>query len=143
MTTALLECPPDASENLHVRPCVSSLACWWKEIRELEEELGYQRSSLRARDAWDDLLAAEIPSPREALYVELRACVNTWRRITQGKGVVYPALLDHLVWVAAVENLSLPKFAVLAAFRLRQRLLSGSPVVTSTTPFRAPYRLSP
>jgi len=142
MPTALLECPPEEGESLHIRPCVTSLACWWKEIRELEELLAYERSSLQARDAWDDLLASEIPAPREALYVELRECVNTWRRNTQGKGIVHPSLLDYLVWVAAVENLSLPKFAVLAAFRLRQRLNSGSPVVVATTRCPAPFRFS-
>lgn len=121
MGTALLECE-ELWEEQHVRPCVTSLACWWREIRELEELLGYDRSSLQARDAWDELLAAEIPAPREALYVELRDCVNTWQRITRGQGIVCSSLLERLVWVANAEGLALPQYAVLAAFRLRQRL---------------------
>jgi len=121
MATALLECPEPFEEE-HSRPCVSSLACWWREIRELEELLGYGRSSLAARDVWDELLTAEILFPREALYVELRDCVRTWQRVSRGQGIVCPSLLDRLVWMATAEGLSLPGYAVLAAFRLRQRL---------------------
>jgi len=121
MATAPLECE-ELWEEEHVRPCVSSLACWWREIRELEELLGYERSSLQARDAWDELLAAEILAPREALYVELRDCVNTWRRISRGQGMVYPSLLERLVWTSLGDRLPLPQYGVLAAFRLRQRL---------------------
>jgi len=105
-----------------VRPCVASLACWWREVQELEELLGYGRSSTTARAAWDELLAAEIIIPHQALYVELRACVAVWERISTGQPVVFPSLLDRLVWVAVAEELPLPRFGVLAAFRLRQRL---------------------
>jgi len=48
-------------ENLEleeVRPCVASLACWWREVQALEELLGYGRSSIAARAAWDELLAS-------------------------------------------------------------------------------------
>jgi|GEM_PF-2220572 len=112
-------------ENLEpeeVRPCVASLACWWKEVQELEELLGYGRSSVPARAAWDELLASEILIPRQALYVELRACVRVWERISAGQPVIFPSLLDRLVWVAVAESLPLSRFGVLAAFRLRQRL---------------------
>lgn len=125
MGTAPLQCE-ELWEEQHVRPCVISLACWWREIRELEELLGYERSSLRARDAWDQLLAAEIPAPRDALYIELRDCVNTWRRISRGQATRYPSLLDRLVLVATEENLPLPELAVLAALRLRQQLIGLS-----------------
>ena len=105
-----------------VRPCVASLACWWREVQELQELLGYSRSSLAARTAWDELLASEMLIPHQALYVELRACVRVWERISAGRPVVYPSLLDRLVWVAVAEELPLPRFGVLAAFRLRQSL---------------------
>jgi len=112
-------------ENLELeeaRPCVASLACWWKEVQELEELLGYSRSSIAARAAWDDLLAAEILIPHQALYVELRGCVRVWERISVGQSIIFPSLLDRLVCVAVAEELPLPRFGVLAAFRLRQRL---------------------
>jgi hypothetical protein len=121
MKTALLECP-ESWEQEHARPCITSLACWWREIRELEELLGYARSSLAARDVWDELLAAEILFPREALYVELRDCVRTWQRVSRGQGIVCPSLLERFVWVGTAEELPLPQYAVLVAFRLRQRL---------------------
>jgi hypothetical protein len=121
MTAAPLECL-DCQAGDHVRPCVRSLACWWREARELEHLLGYARSSLRARDAWDELLAAEVPSPRTALYVELRSCIETWTRLSDARRGVYPSLLNRLVEVATVDSLELPHYAVLAAFRLRQRL---------------------
>jgi hypothetical protein len=105
-----------------VRPCVASLACWWREVQELEELLGYSRSSLAARAAWDELLAAEILIPHQALYVELRACVMVWERISAGQAIAFLSLLDRLVRVAIAEDLPLPRFGVLAAFRLRQRL---------------------
>jgi hypothetical protein len=121
MKTALLECPTPSVDE-HVRPCITSMACWWREIRELEVLLGYENASLQARDVWDELLAAEIPAPREALYGELRECVKSWQRISRGQGILYPPLLDRFVWVAMAEQLALPQYAPLAAFRLRQRL---------------------
>ncbi len=84
MTAALLNCENDWEQE-HVRPCVTSLACWWKEIRELEILLGYNRSTLAACQAWDEILASEIPSPCEALYAELRACVGLWHRLAKGR----------------------------------------------------------
>lgn len=121
MTAAPLECV-DCGEADHVRPCVRSLACWWREVRELEELLGYSRSSLLARDAWDELLAVEVPAPQMALYVELRACVETWTRILLGQRAIRPTLLDQFVLIASTEGLNLPHYSVLAAFRLRQHL---------------------
>src|SRR2546423_603029 len=118
MTAAPLECIGCHGDD-HVRPCIRSLACWWKEVRELEELLGYSRSSLRARDAWDELLAAEVPAPRTALYVELRACVEMWTRISRGQRAIYPSLLDRLILIAEGDDLLLPQYSVLAAFRLR------------------------
>jgi len=112
-------------ENLEpeeARPCVASLACWWREVQELEELLGYGRSSLAARAAWDEVLASEILMPHQALYVELRACVRVWERISAGQPLIYPSLLERLLWVAVAEELLLPEYGILAAFRLRQRL---------------------
>ena len=121
MTSAPLECA-DCRGAGHVRPCVRSLACWWKEVQELEKSLGYARSSLRARDAWDELIASEIPAPHPALYIELRGAVATWERITHGQRVVHPSLLDRFVMAADTDDLGLMEYSVLAAFRLRQRL---------------------
>jgi hypothetical protein len=118
---ALLERIEDLKLD-EVRPCVASLACWWKEVQELEGRLGYSRSSLAARAAWDELLASEILIPHQALYLELRTCVAVWARISAGQPIVIPSLLDRLAWVALADNLPLPQFGVLAAFRLRQRL---------------------
>ena len=115
-----------------VRPCVASIACWWREVRELEELLGYGRSYPASRAAWDDLLAAEILIPHQALYVELRACVRVWERISAGQPVVSPSILDRFVWVAVADDLPLPKLGVLAAFRLRQRLFRTSMAVRTT-----------
>lgn len=142
MGTAPLQCE-ELWEEQHVRPCVISLACWWREIRELEELLGYERSSLRARDAWDELLAAEILAPREALYIELRDCVNTWRQIARRRGIVYPSLLERLFAISELERLPLPQYGVLAAFRLRQQLCgltSARRGPAITTPCPAPCR---
>jgi len=119
--TALLEHIEEWKPE-EIRPCVASLGCWWREVQELELALGYNRSSLAARTAWDDLLASEIVAPHEALYFELRECVRVWGRISAGQPVVFPSLLDRLVWVGVAECLPLPKFGVLVAFRLRQRL---------------------
>lgn len=121
MTAALLNCENDW-EGEHVRPCVTSLACWWKEIHELEILLGYDRSTLAACQAWDELLASEIPVPRPALYIELRACVRMWNRVSHGQRVVYPTLLDRLLETAVADDLPFPECSILAAFRLRQRL---------------------
>src|SRR3954469_9969134 len=98
MTAAPLECN-DCQDSNHVRPCVRSLACWWREVRELEKLLGYARSSLYVRDAWDHLLACEVPSPQPALYVELRSCAETWTRLSQGHRGVFPSLLNRFVEV--------------------------------------------
>ena len=121
MTAAPLECL-DCREGDHVRPCVRSLACWWREVRELEQLLGYARSSLHTRDAWDQLLASEVPAPQPALYIELRSCVEMWARLCRARRAVYPSLLNRLVEVAATEGLAMPAYATLAAFRLRQHL---------------------
>ena len=120
--TALLE-QIENWEVEEVRPCIASLCCWWREVHELEESLGYVRSSLEARAAWDELLSSEILSPHKALYVELRMCVQLWRRISAGQPDLFPTLMDRLVWVAVAEDLPLPQFALLAAFRLRQRII--------------------
>ena len=122
MTTAPLECF-DCAPISRARPCVRSLACWWKEVRELEDLLGYVRSSLRARDLWDELVASEIPSPQLALYVELRCAAEAWERITNGRRTLYPSLLDRFVLTAETNGLPLPHAAILVAFRLRQRLI--------------------
>lgn len=122
---ALLERVEDLELD-EVRPCVASLACWWREVQELEELLGYGRSYPASRAAWDDLLASEILIPHQALYVELRACVRVWEQISASKPDVYPSLLDRLVWVAVAEELPLARFGVLAAFRMRQRLCGVS-----------------
>jgi hypothetical protein len=105
-----------------VRPCIASLGSWWREVQELEELLGYGRSYLASRIAWDDLLASEILNPHQALYVELRSCVAVWERISAGRQLLSPSLLDRFVWVAIAEDLPLPKYGSLAAFRLVQRL---------------------
>jgi hypothetical protein len=120
--TALLE-QIENWEVEEVRPCIASLGCWWREVHELEESLGYLRSSLEARVAWDELLSSEILSPQKALYVELRACVQLWQRISAGQPDPFPSLMDRLVWVAVAEDLPLPRFGILTAFRLRQRLV--------------------
>jgi len=120
--TALLQQIEKLEED-EVRPCIASLGCWWREVHELEESLGYLRSSPEARAAWDELLALEILSPHKALYVELRACVRLWRRISDGQPDLFPSLMDRLVWVAVAEDLPLPRFGLLAAFRLRQRII--------------------
>jgi hypothetical protein len=106
-----------------VRPCVASLACWWREVQELEELLGYGRSYPASRAAWDDLLTSEILVPHQALYVELRACVRASERNSAGQPGGSPSLLDRLVWVSVAEDLSLATYGVLAAFRLRRRLM--------------------
>lgn len=121
MIAAPLECP-DCHAGNHVRPCVRSLACWWKEVRELEVLLGYERSSIRARDMWDELIASEVPAPQPALYIELRGAVQLWKRITATRRLVCPTLLDRFICVASREHLSLPNHALLTAFRLRQVL---------------------
>ena len=121
MTVALLNCIDEWEED-HLRPCVTSLACWWREIGELEILLGYHGSTMAACRAWNDILASEILSPCEALYAELRACVGQWRRIATEQEPVHPSLLDGLLWTAMADDLPLPKYALLAAFRLRQRL---------------------
>jgi len=121
MRVAWLECD-SYTDAAHARPCVQSLACWWSEVQELELLLDYNRSSLRARQVWDALLACELLTPQPALYVELRACAASWTRMTRGLSFVYPSLLDRFVQTADSESLPLPKYAVLAAFRLRQRL---------------------
>jgi hypothetical protein len=121
MATAPLECE-ELRQQHHVRPCVISMACWWREIRELEKAMEYNRSSVAARDAWDELLASEILLPHEALYVELRGCVQAWRRITRHNPLLYPSLVDQLVQVSIFEQLDLTRYGILAAFRLRQRI---------------------
>jgi hypothetical protein len=121
MATAPLNCENDLEEE-HVRPCVTSLACWWKEIRGLETSMGYSRSTLGACQAWDALLASEVPAPRPALYIELRACVQLWNQMSQEQRPVFPTLLDRFYWAATTEGLSMTEYAVLAAFRLRQHL---------------------
>ena len=126
MTAALLECE-DYWEEEHGRPCVTSLACWWREIQELEALLGYRRSTLAACQAWDEILASEIPAPCEALYSELRACVRLWRRLSQGRRLVYPTLLDRLVSISIADRLALPQYGLLTAFRLRQSLCGIRP----------------
>jgi hypothetical protein len=121
MTAALLAC-----EKQHVEPdlspCVTSLACWWREIGDLEQLLGYARSTRAGRDAWDALVVSEVPAPNLALYVELRACVGLWQRLTSGRAMVWPSLLDRLLAVAEAERLDLSRYGLLAAFRLRQAL---------------------
>jgi len=105
-----------------IRPCVASLGCWWREVQELEELLGYDCSSLNARAAWDELLASEILLPHPALYVELRACVHNWRELTRGTQANYPSLLERFFQIAVKENLEPTKYGVLVAFRMRQHL---------------------
>jgi|GEM_PF-5153815 len=121
MAVALLNCIDEWEED-HLRPCVTSLACWWREIGELEILLGYHGSTMAACQAWNEILASEILSPCEALYAELRACVGQWRRTDMEQEPVHPSLLDGLLWTAMADDLPLPKYALLAAFRLRQRL---------------------
>lgn len=121
MATALLNCVNDL-EAEHVRPCVTSLACWWKEIRELEVLMDYNRSTLAACQAWDALLASEIPAPRPALYIELRACVQLWNQLSHERRPVFPTLLDRFYRAATADDLSVTEYGVLAAFRLRQHL---------------------
>ena len=122
MIAAALECP-DCEAGNHVRPCVKSLACWWKEVRELEVLLGYERSSIRAQEMWDELIASEVPAPQPALYIELRCVVQVWKRITASRRLVCPTLLDRFICVASSEHLSLPSHALLTAFRLHQILV--------------------
>ncbi len=121
MTTAPLHCQ-NALEDERARPCVTSLASWWKEVSELEGSMGYRCSTLAACQAWDQLLASEIPAPHVALYVELRACVKLWNQLSPERPHAYPTLLDRFYWAAIADGLSVTKYGVLAAFRLRQHL---------------------
>jgi hypothetical protein len=91
-------------------------------VRELEKILEYARASLRARDAWDELIASEVPAPRHSLYVELRAASEVHAGMTRAKRCIHPSLLDQLLMTAEAQHLGLPEYAILAAFRLRQRL---------------------
>ena len=123
MTAALLACEKEHIEP-DLSPCVTSLACWWREIGDLEQLLGYARSTRAGRDAWDALVVSEVPAPNLALYVELRACVGHWQRLTSGRAMVWPSLLDRLHAVASAERLDLSRYGLLAAFRLRHELKS-------------------
>lgn len=84
----------------------------------------YRRSSAAAQAAWDLILSSQIPTPAAALGIELRASVILWRSLEEHDRRPCGTLLELLVDVASDERLELPRLAVLAAFRLRRRLLA-------------------
>ena len=110
----------------HESHCVCSFACWWREMLELEVALEYRRSSPEARAVWDGMLGMQIPSPNRALDAELRACVSLWSASVQRGNRMCGTPLDALLAVAKECRLELPRFALLAAFRLSRVLADGS-----------------
>jgi len=81
------------------------------------------------------LMNHEAAAPNVGLYVELRDCAELWQCISEGRAMVWPSLLDRMVWVAAEERLELPRYGVLAAFRLRRRLMGMSNQPSATSSF--------
>ena len=103
----------------HPRNCVCCLACWWREMHELEIILEYHRSSAAAQLEWDGILSVEIPHPNPALGIEVRACREVRNKVPASAAIARGTLLDEIVATASSETLRLPQFALLAIFRLR------------------------
>ena len=110
----------------HESHCVCSFACWWREMLELEVALEYRRSSpeLRRRSGME---CSECRSQvQTVLDAELRACVSLWSASVQRGHRMCGTPLDVLLAVAKGCRLELPRFALLAAFRLSRVLADGS-----------------
>lgn len=107
----------------HEPHCVCSFACWWREMLELEVAMDYRRSSLEARAVWDGMLGMQIPTPNRALDAELRACVKLWNARREA---FCGTPLDALIAVGKDARLELPRFGLLAAFRLSRMLAEGT-----------------
>lgn len=101
---------------------VFQLSDWWKATVALEKELDYVHSDACARAAWDDLVGRLMLARSELLYRALMDCVRLWRTQRLRLPPSWGTLLDAYVATAWEEGLSLTDFAILVAFRLRQRL---------------------
>jgi hypothetical protein len=95
-------------------------------MMELEVAMEYRRSSPEARAAWDGMLGMQIPNPNRALDAELRACLSLWSGYAKSGHQMCGTLLEALVAVAKESRLELPRFALLAAFRLSRMLADGT-----------------
>lgn len=93
---------------------------------ELEVVTEYRRSSPEARAVWDGMLGMQIPNANRALDKELRACVALWSAHAENGAKMCGTLLDALVAVAKCDRLELPRYSLLAAFRLSRMLADGT-----------------
>ena len=118
--------PSRGQPTAHELHCVCSFACWWREMLELEVAMEYRRSSPEARAIWDGLLGMQIPNPNRGIDAELRACVLLWSEREESGYRMCGTLLDVLVAVATHARLELPRYTMLAAFRLRRMLTENT-----------------